>query len=72
MHVTRTRGSWVPAVGEILVCHREGYNFYDPFAFAVHKGTMVVGHVPRCISAMCYTFLGKDGCHNYYLYSYRP
>ena len=40
-------------MGEVLVCHREGHNFHDPFAVAVHKGTTVVGHVPHCISAMC-------------------
>ena len=57
------KNTWVPVVGEMLVYHREGHNFHDPFAVAVQKGTTVVGHVPRCISAMCYTFLGKDGCH---------
>ena len=34
---------------------------HDPFAVAVCKGTTVVGHVPRKISAACYVFLGKTG-----------
>ena len=49
------KNSWVPVIDEVLVCHRQGHNFHDPFAVAVHKGTTVVGHVPRCISAMCCT-----------------
>ena len=28
----------------------------------MHKGSTIVGHVPRRISAMCYTFLGDSGC----------
>ena len=34
-------------------------NYSNPFAVLVCKGTMVVGHVPRKISAVCY--LGKTG-----------
>ena len=32
---------------------------HDPFAVAVHKGSTIVGHVPRYISVMCYTFLAS-------------
>ena len=44
-------------IGEELVCRRDTRNLYDPFAVATCKGTTVVGHMPRWISAICYVFL---------------
>jgi len=52
---------WSTFVGEVLYCRRDVRNHHDPFAVAVCKGTTVVGHVPRKISATCYVFLGKTG-----------
>ena len=52
---------WSSVIGEVLVCRRDTRNRHDPFAVATCKGTTVVGHVPRRISAICYVFLGKPG-----------
>lgn len=58
-HVYRT--SWTPSVGEILPVKRELTNEYDPFAVAVLKDGVVVGHVPRTMSKITSFFLGYDG-----------
>ena len=52
---------WSSFIGEMLYCRRDVRNHHDPFAAAVCKGTTVVGHMPRKISAACYVFLGKAG-----------
>ena len=52
---------WSSFIGEVLYCRRDVRNHHDTFAVAVCKGTTVVGHVPRKISAVCYVFLGKTG-----------
>ena len=52
---------WSSFIGEVLYCRRDIRNHHDPFAVAMCKGTTVVGHVPRKISAVCYVFLGKTG-----------
>ena len=44
---------WSSVIGEVLVCRRDTRNRHDPFAVATCKGTTVVGHVPRRISAIC-------------------
>ena len=44
---------------ELLPCRRETANRYDPFAVAVTKNDMIVGHVPRRISAICSMFLRR-------------
>ena len=36
----------------------KGMNIHDLFAVAVLKSDIVVGHIPRAISAACYVFLG--------------
>ena len=57
---------WQPVVGEELTCGRERFNAADPFAVAVVKGEITVGHVPRNISVMCSLFLRRRGtilCH---------
>ena len=57
---------WTPFIGEELICHQESGNRSDPFAVAVLKpaasdSSMVVGHVPRKISAACSVFLELGG-----------
>ena len=58
---------WTPFIGEELVCQKESANRSDPFAVAVLKpdstsdSSMVVGHVPRKISAACSVFLEFGG-----------
>ena len=36
-------------------------NIHDLFAVAVLKSDVIVGHIPRAISAACYVFLGRAG-----------
>jgi len=52
---------WSSFIGEVLYCKRDVSNHHDLFVVAVCKGTTVVGHMPRKISAACYVFLGKTG-----------
>lgn len=52
---------WTPCIDEILSCTRETSNTHDPFAVAVTKDGIVVGHVPRRISAICSLFLRRNG-----------
>ena len=49
---------WSSVIGEMLVCHHDTRNRHDPFAVATCKGTTVVGHVSRWISAICWESLG--------------
>ena len=46
------RGIWNAALGEQLPCQREPMNSKDPFAVAVVKSQVAVGHIPRKISSM--------------------
>ena len=48
---------WTPVINEELVCAQESGNSHDPYAVAIKKGSLVVGHVPRKISAVCSLFL---------------
>ena len=50
---------WHSQLDERLVCKRERHNIHDPFAVAVKKGSIIVGHLPRNISTTFYVFLGK-------------
>ena len=52
---------WSAGVGEQLTCDREPGNRHDTFAVAVKKDEVIVGHVPRCISPICYIFLCRGG-----------
>ena len=52
---------WEAAVGQVLPCQRERGNVHDPYAVAIVERGVVVGHVPRAISSVCYLFLGKSG-----------
>jgi len=51
-----------PEIGEVLICKQEFKNLHDPYAVsAVHEDNIMVGHVPRTISALCYFFLRRNG-----------
>lgn len=53
--------TWTPSSTDRLLCARDVSNTYDPFAVSVVKGTEVVGHVPKIISAACFLFLRRGG-----------
>lgn len=53
--------TWTPVVGETLLCVRERGNQEDPYAVSVNKEREVVGHVPRLISAFCFSFIRRGG-----------
>ena len=51
----------VPGLQEILHCsHAEG-NVHDRYVFKVMKSGILVGHLPKKISATCFLFLRKGG-----------
>ena len=52
---------WIASVGEELPCQRENGNRADPFAVAVVKNGVTVGHIPRKISSVCSLFLRRNG-----------
>ena len=52
---------WCAAYGEELSCMREVENYCNPFAVAVVKSGVIVGHVPRKILSVCWMFLGRGG-----------
>ena len=56
-HIYKDR--WCPHIDEELDCQQERHNYHDPFAVSVIKGSVIIGHVPKQISAICYAFLGK-------------
>ena len=39
----------------------KGMNIHHLFAVAVLKSDVIVGHIPRTISAACYVFPGRAG-----------
>ena len=55
---------WEASVGEELPCQRESGNRADPFAVAVVRSGVTVGHIPRKISSVCSFFLRKGGVIN--------
>ncbi len=55
---------WDASVGESLPCQRERGNRADPYAVAIIKGGVTVGHVPRKISSVCSLFLRRNGVIN--------
>ena len=56
---------WTSNGDEILSCTREVGNIHDPYAVSmVHEFGIVVGHVPRKISAVCSLFLLRGGSIN--------
>ena len=52
---------WSAALGEQLSCQREPTNTRDPFAVAVVRSLVTVGHIPRKISSICSMFLLLGG-----------
>ena len=53
---------WMPGLGESLLCEREPTNFNDRYeAVSVVKGDIIVGHLSRVISQICWPFLLRNG-----------
>ena len=52
---------WEVAVGQVLPCQRDCGNVHDHYAVAIVDKGVVIGHVLRAISSVCYLFLGKSG-----------
>ena len=52
---------WEAAVGEELKCEREKNNAKDPYAVAVVRENVIVGHLPRKISRISALFLKRQG-----------
>ena len=52
---------WDAALGEQLSCKGEPGNRKDPFAVAVVRALVTVGHVPKKISSVCSMFLLRGG-----------
>ena len=52
---------WDAALGEQLSCKREPGNCKDPFAVAVVRALVTVGHLPKKISSVCSMFLLRGG-----------
>ena len=49
------------AIGEELQCERERKNSKDPYAVAVTRKNVVVGHLPRKISRVSALFIKRQG-----------
>ena len=47
----------MPLINTELVCAQDSGNPHDPYAVAIKKGSVVVGHMPRKISVVCSLFL---------------
>ena len=52
---------WEAYIGEELSCQREEDNAHDPYAVAVLKSAMVVGHLPTKVSTLCSLFIRRRG-----------
>ena len=52
---------WSAALGEQLSCQREPTNTRDPFAVAVVRSLVTVGHISTKISSICSMFLLRGG-----------
>ena len=52
---------WEASVGEELPCERVDGNGADPFAVAIKRSRVVVGHIPRIISSVCSLLLRRNG-----------
>ena len=51
----------MPITGEVFSCEREDRNPMDPYAVAIKRGSEVIGHVPRKISAAGSLFIQRRG-----------
>ena len=58
-HIYKT--IWMPYTGERLGVEREGGNTNDSYAVSIIKDDLIVGHVPREMSRICWHFLGHEG-----------
>ena len=56
-HVYKT--IWDADIGEELHCQRETGNPRDPFAVAVIRGSVTVGHVPKKFLQFALSFFGE-------------
>ena len=52
---------WEAAVDEELKCEREKNNVKDPYAVAVVRENVIVGHLPQKISRISALFLKRQG-----------
>ena len=52
---------WEAAVGQVLPCQQERSNTHDPYAVAAVDRGVIVGHVPRGVSSVCYLFINQEG-----------
>ena len=52
---------WEVLIGEVLSCVREAGNRHDPYAIAVKKDKLVIGHLPCKISCICSIFILRRG-----------
>ena len=53
---------WNPEIGKVLMCEQEFGNLHGPYVVSVVcEDNVIVGHVPRTISALCYFFLRRNG-----------
>ena len=55
------KGIWENELDKELPCQKEPVNIDDPFAVAVMKSGIILGHVPRKISSVCSLFLDRNG-----------
>ena len=59
---------WTPNVGENLTCRAEPGNIHNPYAVAVQHhdvdpdSVLTIGHVPHCISSVCFLQRGTIVC----------
>ena len=51
--------SWSSSISKELSTQPESDNVFDKFAVAVLKDNIIVGHIPREISRICWYFLQK-------------
>ena len=58
-HVYKT--IWSPVLNEILQTQQEHGNPEDCYAVSILKGGVIVGHVPRELSSICWYFIERDG-----------
>ncbi len=56
-----SKSFWRPVAGENVAVACEPSNPYDSHAVSVNKGGNIIGHVPRNISRIIYSFLSQGG-----------
>ena len=55
---------WEATIGEVLHCEPQANNTKDQYAVAVCRLTdkLIVGHIPKIMSRICWLFLKKPNC----------